>query len=76
MDAYGFMSEEFKKYSNYYYDKYVKTRVVFYSNHDYIQEKMEKHMEKPSQQQNIKSVPGSVSKPRTVRSAAMLQRQE
>ncbi|XP_026034085.1 alpha-N-acetylgalactosaminide alpha-2,6-sialyltransferase 1-like isoform X2 [Astatotilapia calliptera] len=39
VDAYGFMSEEFKKYSNYYYDKYVKTRVVFYSNHDYIQEK-------------------------------------
>lgn len=39
VDAYGFMSEEFKKYSNYYYDKYVKTRVIFYSNHDYIIEK-------------------------------------
>lgn len=39
VDAYGFMSEEFKKYSNYYYDKYVKTRVIFYSNHDYILEK-------------------------------------
>ena len=38
MDAYGFMTEDYKKYSNYYAERYIKTNVVFYINHDYILE--------------------------------------
>ncbi|KAM7370586.1 hypothetical protein PAMP_010118 [Pampus punctatissimus] len=38
VDAYGFMTEDYKKYSNYYYERNVKTNVVFYANHDYILE--------------------------------------
>nr|XP_046232547.1 alpha-N-acetylgalactosaminide alpha-2,6-sialyltransferase 1-like isoform X2 [Scatophagus argus] len=36
--AYGFMTEDYKKYSNYYFESN-KTNVVFYINHDYILEK-------------------------------------
>lgn len=35
VDAYGFMTEDYKKYSNYYFERHVKTDVIFYSNHDY-----------------------------------------
>lgn len=33
------MTEDYDKYSNYYFEKYTKTHVIFYGNHDYIQEK-------------------------------------
>ncbi|KAM9837496.1 alpha-N-acetylgalactosaminide alpha-2,6-sialyltransferase 1-like [Aulostomus maculatus] len=36
--AYGFMTEDYKKYSNYYVERHIKTNVVFYANHDYILE--------------------------------------
>ncbi|KAM9831889.1 alpha-N-acetylgalactosaminide alpha-2,6-sialyltransferase 1.1 [Neosynchiropus ocellatus] len=36
--AYGFMTEDFRKYSNYYVEKHVKTNIVFYANHDYMLE--------------------------------------
>ncbi|KAF3704232.1 Alpha-N-acetylgalactosaminide alpha-2,6-sialyltransferase 1 [Channa argus] len=36
--AYGFMTEDYKKYSNYYFERNLKTNVVFYANHDYILE--------------------------------------
>ncbi|XP_021173629.2 alpha-N-acetylgalactosaminide alpha-2,6-sialyltransferase 1 isoform X2 [Fundulus heteroclitus] len=39
VSAYGFMTEDYRKYSNYYFQKYLKTNVVFYANHDYIMEK-------------------------------------
>ncbi|XP_070782960.1 alpha-N-acetylgalactosaminide alpha-2,6-sialyltransferase 1.1 [Enoplosus armatus] len=39
VDAYGFMTEDYMKYSNYYVEKNIKTRVVFYANHDYKLEK-------------------------------------
>ncbi|CAI5658437.1 unnamed protein product [Oreochromis niloticus] len=39
VDAYGFMTDEYMKYSNYYVQKYIKTKVIFYANHDYILEK-------------------------------------
>ncbi|XP_047464155.1 alpha-N-acetylgalactosaminide alpha-2,6-sialyltransferase 1-like [Mugil cephalus] len=39
VSAYGFMTEDHSKYSNYYYEKYIKTKVIFYSYHDYILEK-------------------------------------
>ncbi|XP_070707757.1 alpha-N-acetylgalactosaminide alpha-2,6-sialyltransferase 1.1 [Pempheris klunzingeri] len=39
VDAYGFMTEDYKKYSNYYVQRYAKTHVVFYINHDYNLEK-------------------------------------
>ncbi|KAG8009188.1 Alpha-N-acetylgalactosaminide alpha-2 [Nibea albiflora] len=39
VSAYGFMTEDYNKYYNYYYDKGVKTSVVFYINHDYMLEK-------------------------------------
>ncbi|XP_059181251.1 alpha-N-acetylgalactosaminide alpha-2,6-sialyltransferase 1-like [Centropristis striata] len=39
VSAYGFMTEDYKKYNNYYFETNVKTRVVFYANHDYILEK-------------------------------------
>ncbi|CAN9509009.1 unnamed protein product [Ophioblennius macclurei] len=36
---YGFMTEDYKKYSNYYVERSAKTRVIFYANHDYLLEK-------------------------------------
>lgn len=39
VNAYGFMTDDYQKYSNYYFERYGKTRVVFYANHDYILEK-------------------------------------
>ncbi|XP_019726275.1 alpha-N-acetylgalactosaminide alpha-2,6-sialyltransferase 1-like isoform X2 [Hippocampus comes] len=38
VDAYGFMTRDYAKYSNYYYEKHDKNRVIFYANHDYILE--------------------------------------
>ncbi|KAK5906186.1 hypothetical protein CgunFtcFv8_002075 [Champsocephalus gunnari] len=38
VSAYGFMTEDYSKYSNYYYEK-IKKRVIFYANHDYLMEK-------------------------------------
>ncbi|KAG7489446.1 alpha-N-acetylgalactosaminide alpha-2,6-sialyltransferase 1-like [Solea senegalensis] len=38
VSAYGFMTENFEKYSNYYVQRNIKTRVIFYANHDYYQE--------------------------------------
>jgi len=35
VDAYGLITEDHHKYSNYYYDKLKKTSVIFYINHDY-----------------------------------------
>ncbi|XP_038156746.1 alpha-N-acetylgalactosaminide alpha-2,6-sialyltransferase 1-like [Cyprinodon tularosa] len=39
VSAYGFMTEDYRKYSNYYAERHLKTNVIFYSNHDYIMEK-------------------------------------
>ncbi|XP_047464321.1 alpha-N-acetylgalactosaminide alpha-2,6-sialyltransferase 1-like [Mugil cephalus] len=39
VSAYGFMTEDYSKYSNYYFEKQIRTKVIFYSNHDYILEK-------------------------------------
>ncbi|XP_008435221.1 alpha-N-acetylgalactosaminide alpha-2,6-sialyltransferase 1-like [Poecilia reticulata] len=39
VSAYGFMTDDYSKYSNYYFQKYLKTNVVFFANHDYIMEK-------------------------------------
>uniref|UniRef100_A0A3Q3FI74 alpha-N-acetylgalactosaminide alpha-2,6-sialyltransferase n=1 Tax=Kryptolebias marmoratus TaxID=37003 RepID=A0A3Q3FI74_KRYMA len=39
VSAYGFMTPDYSKYSNYYFERYTKTHVVFYANHDYILEK-------------------------------------
>lgn len=39
VDAYGFMTEDYKKYPNYYAHRDIRTKVVFYINHDYILEK-------------------------------------
>ncbi|KAE8284218.1 Alpha-N-acetylgalactosaminide alpha-2,6-sialyltransferase 1 [Larimichthys crocea] len=39
VSAYGFMTEDYNKYYNYYFEKGVKTKVVFYINHDYLLEK-------------------------------------
>ncbi|XP_057708492.1 alpha-N-acetylgalactosaminide alpha-2,6-sialyltransferase 1-like isoform X2 [Corythoichthys intestinalis] len=38
VDAYGFMTRDYAKYSNYYYQKHDKSRVIFYANHDYMME--------------------------------------
>ncbi|XP_049916082.1 alpha-N-acetylgalactosaminide alpha-2,6-sialyltransferase 1-like [Epinephelus moara] len=38
VSAYGFMTKDYKKYNNYYFQKNMKKRVVFYINHDYILE--------------------------------------
>ncbi|XP_072312923.1 alpha-N-acetylgalactosaminide alpha-2,6-sialyltransferase 2-like [Eucyclogobius newberryi] len=35
VDAYGFITENHKQYSNYYYDRGADTHMVFYPNHDY-----------------------------------------
>ncbi|XP_069511270.1 alpha-N-acetylgalactosaminide alpha-2,6-sialyltransferase 2-like isoform X2 [Ambystoma mexicanum] len=37
VDAYGFLTPDYKNYSDHYYDK-IKTRVMFYANHDYNRE--------------------------------------
>ncbi|XP_032431204.1 alpha-N-acetylgalactosaminide alpha-2,6-sialyltransferase 1-like isoform X1 [Xiphophorus hellerii] len=39
VSAYGFITEDYKKYSCYYAERHLKTNVIFYSNHDYIMEK-------------------------------------
>ncbi|XP_041672067.1 alpha-N-acetylgalactosaminide alpha-2,6-sialyltransferase 2-like [Cheilinus undulatus] len=39
VSAYGFMTEDYEKYNNHYYENNVTTQVIFYSNHDYILEK-------------------------------------
>ncbi|XP_061787937.1 alpha-N-acetylgalactosaminide alpha-2,6-sialyltransferase 1-like isoform X2 [Nerophis lumbriciformis] len=38
VDVYGFMTKDYRQYSNYYYEKDIKTNVIFYINHDYILE--------------------------------------
>ncbi|XP_058492979.1 alpha-N-acetylgalactosaminide alpha-2,6-sialyltransferase 1-like [Solea solea] len=38
VSAYGFMTENYKNFSNYYVQRNIKTRVAFFANHDYIQE--------------------------------------
>uniref|UniRef100_UPI003AAAE3F1 alpha-N-acetylgalactosaminide alpha-2,6-sialyltransferase 1-like n=1 Tax=Centroberyx gerrardi TaxID=166262 RepID=UPI003AAAE3F1 len=38
VDAYGFMTEDYSKYPNYYVEKHAKTKVIFYVNHDLIME--------------------------------------
>uniref|UniRef100_A0A8C1WT98 alpha-N-acetylgalactosaminide alpha-2,6-sialyltransferase n=1 Tax=Cyprinus carpio TaxID=7962 RepID=A0A8C1WT98_CYPCA len=35
VDAYGFITEDYHKYSNYYYEKLKKNSVIFFINHDY-----------------------------------------
>ncbi|XP_035258518.1 alpha-N-acetylgalactosaminide alpha-2,6-sialyltransferase 1-like isoform X1 [Anguilla anguilla] len=35
VDAYGFITADHAKYSNYYYERFSKTRVIFFINHDY-----------------------------------------
>ncbi|XP_077407710.1 alpha-N-acetylgalactosaminide alpha-2,6-sialyltransferase 2-like [Vanacampus margaritifer] len=35
VDAYGFMTKDYAKYSNYYFQRRVKSRVTFFANHDY-----------------------------------------
>uniref|UniRef100_G3NFF4 alpha-N-acetylgalactosaminide alpha-2,6-sialyltransferase n=1 Tax=Gasterosteus aculeatus aculeatus TaxID=481459 RepID=G3NFF4_GASAC len=39
VSAYGFMTEDYAKYSNYYCERDIKTKVIFYANHDYHMEK-------------------------------------
>ncbi|XP_028332648.1 alpha-N-acetylgalactosaminide alpha-2,6-sialyltransferase 1-like [Gouania willdenowi] len=39
VDAYGFMTNDYAKYSNYYVEKFQKTNVIFYINHDLNVEK-------------------------------------
>lgn len=38
VNAYGFITEDYEKYPNYYVEKSVKTPVTMYINHDYILE--------------------------------------
>ncbi|XP_033840244.1 alpha-N-acetylgalactosaminide alpha-2,6-sialyltransferase 2-like [Periophthalmus magnuspinnatus] len=38
VDAYGFITEDHKKYSNYYFERGANTHIVFYANHNYILE--------------------------------------
>ncbi|KAM9425818.1 alpha-N-acetylgalactosaminide alpha-2,6-sialyltransferase 1-like [Pholidichthys leucotaenia] len=38
VDTYGFISEDYKKYSNYYFERNI-TEIIFYMNHDYLMEK-------------------------------------
>ncbi|XP_072311891.1 alpha-N-acetylgalactosaminide alpha-2,6-sialyltransferase 2-like isoform X1 [Eucyclogobius newberryi] len=35
VDVYGFITGDHKKYSNYYYERGAKTKVIFYANHNY-----------------------------------------
>ncbi|KAM6896974.1 alpha-N-acetylgalactosaminide alpha-2,6-sialyltransferase 1-like [Xenentodon cancila] len=39
VSAYGFMTEDYSKYSNYYFERFIKSNVIFFINHDYIMEK-------------------------------------
>ncbi|CAJ1080025.1 alpha-N-acetylgalactosaminide alpha-2%2C6-sialyltransferase 1-like isoform X1 [Xyrichtys novacula] len=39
VSAYGFITDDYSEYNNYYYDEGTKTHVIFYSNHDYNLEK-------------------------------------
>uniref|UniRef100_A0A3B3IE04 alpha-N-acetylgalactosaminide alpha-2,6-sialyltransferase n=1 Tax=Oryzias latipes TaxID=8090 RepID=A0A3B3IE04_ORYLA len=39
VSAYGFMTEDYSEYSNYYVERDLKTKVTFFANHDYILEK-------------------------------------
>ncbi|XP_030611135.1 alpha-N-acetylgalactosaminide alpha-2,6-sialyltransferase 1-like [Archocentrus centrarchus] len=39
VDAYGFMTDDYTKYSNYYFERGVHSKVTFYINHDLILEK-------------------------------------
>ncbi|KAM9424568.1 alpha-N-acetylgalactosaminide alpha-2,6-sialyltransferase 1-like isoform 2-T2 [Pholidichthys leucotaenia] len=39
VDAYGFITDDYKKYPNYYVHRHIHTRVIFFSNHDYNLEK-------------------------------------
>ncbi|XP_072229818.1 alpha-N-acetylgalactosaminide alpha-2,6-sialyltransferase 1.1 [Leuresthes tenuis] len=39
VSAYGFMTEDYNKYSNYYVQRFTKSKVIFYSNHDFSMEK-------------------------------------
>ncbi|XP_028332315.1 alpha-N-acetylgalactosaminide alpha-2,6-sialyltransferase 1-like [Gouania willdenowi] len=39
VDVYGFMTDDYARYSNYYVERFIKTKVIFYANHDYILEK-------------------------------------
>ncbi|XP_035997822.1 alpha-N-acetylgalactosaminide alpha-2,6-sialyltransferase 1-like [Fundulus heteroclitus] len=39
VSAYGFITDDYKKYSNYYAEKHLKSRVIFFANHDLVQEK-------------------------------------
>ncbi|XP_051967934.1 alpha-N-acetylgalactosaminide alpha-2,6-sialyltransferase 1-like isoform X1 [Xyrauchen texanus] len=35
VDAYGYITKDHQKYSNYYFERFKKTNVIFYINHDY-----------------------------------------
>ncbi|XP_041830188.1 alpha-N-acetylgalactosaminide alpha-2,6-sialyltransferase 1-like isoform X2 [Melanotaenia boesemani] len=39
VSAYGFITEDYNKYSNYYFQKRIKSDLIFYINHDYNLEK-------------------------------------
>uniref|UniRef100_A0A8C6ULJ6 alpha-N-acetylgalactosaminide alpha-2,6-sialyltransferase n=1 Tax=Neogobius melanostomus TaxID=47308 RepID=A0A8C6ULJ6_9GOBI len=39
VDAYGFISDDHRKYSNYYYERGANTHVTFFGNHNYNMEK-------------------------------------
>uniref|UniRef100_A0A8C6UL94 alpha-N-acetylgalactosaminide alpha-2,6-sialyltransferase n=1 Tax=Neogobius melanostomus TaxID=47308 RepID=A0A8C6UL94_9GOBI len=39
VDAYGFITDDHKKYSNYYYERGADTSVIFYINHNYNMER-------------------------------------
>ncbi|XP_032359098.1 alpha-N-acetylgalactosaminide alpha-2,6-sialyltransferase 1 isoform X1 [Etheostoma spectabile] len=50
VNAYGFMTEDYNKYSTYYFEKNIKTPVILYANHDYM---LEKNMWKTLHDTNI-----------------------
>ncbi|XP_047233607.1 alpha-N-acetylgalactosaminide alpha-2,6-sialyltransferase 1-like [Girardinichthys multiradiatus] len=50
VSAYGFITEDYKKYSNYYVEKHLKSKVIFYANHDLV---MEKNLWKQLHDKNI-----------------------
>lgn len=39
VSAYGFLTDDHQKYSNYYFERNANTSVIFYLNHDYGLEK-------------------------------------
>uniref|UniRef100_A0A8C5MSX0 alpha-N-acetylgalactosaminide alpha-2,6-sialyltransferase n=1 Tax=Leptobrachium leishanense TaxID=445787 RepID=A0A8C5MSX0_9ANUR len=49
VSAYGFMTEDYKSYSNHYYDKY-KKEMILYANHDFL---LEKNLWRYLHQENI-----------------------